>query len=154
MAVLTKRMTAADLPYVLAIERSSFTSPWSMQCFQNELSSAYSYPIVMCQTDEEPRILGYLCSWIVLEECHLLNLAVHPERRRTGIASQLLGFLFRICRRQRVREYFLEVRQSNSVAIALYEKHGFTKCGIRKGYYSDTHEDAIVMRRRDAFIMG
>jgi ribosomal-protein-alanine N-acetyltransferase len=141
-------MTAADLPGVLAIERTSFSSPWSIQCFQSELSSHYAYPIVVWQP-EEPRVLGYLCSWIVLGECHLLNLAVHPERRRRGLATHLLDFLFRICRRKSVHDYYLEVRRSNTVAISLYRKHGFTMCGVRRGYYTDTREDAIVMRRRD-----
>jgi len=93
-------------------------------------------------------ILGYLCSWIVTDECHILNLAVHPRYRRTGLASQLIEFLFRICQRKKIAQYSLEVRISNAAAISLYQKHGFMICGTRKGYYSDTGEDSLIMQRR------
>jgi len=148
MVYRTRRMTRSDLPAVLAIEQNSFPSPWSIQSFQNEISSAYAYPLVIWQV-HSPRILGYLCSWIVLDECHILNLAIRQGHRRKGFATHLIECLFRICRHKSVHRYYLEVRRSNVVAISLYEKHGFRRCGFRKGYYSDTGEDGLIMQRRD-----
>ena len=140
-------MREADLEAILAIETASFSSPWSRSAFDNEMRAIYAYPLVITQATP-PYVLGYLCFWMIMDECHILNLAVHPSFRRVGIASSLIGRLLEICQHKRVRECYLEVRVSNKLAISLYQKFGFLQCGIRKRYYSDTGENALVMRRR------
>jgi ribosomal-protein-alanine N-acetyltransferase len=91
------------------------------------------------------RVLGYICIWLVNGEVHILNLACHPDFRRHGIATSLLKYSLLFSIQKGVKKAFLEVRECNHEALSLYEKYGFEPIGIRKGYYSDTKEDAIVM---------
>jgi len=142
-----RRMRECDLDEVLFIEKSSFLSPWSRCAFENEMRAVYAYPMVMTQ-EFLPRIQGYLCFWILSDECHILNLAVHPSCRRKGVASRLIGNLLDVCSRKRILACHLEVRASNQVARSLYGKFGFQHEGVRKKYYSDTGEDALIMKRR------
>jgi len=147
MELQIRRMREADLDSILAIETASFTSPWSRSAFENEMRAIYAHPLVVTQA-VPPHILGYLCFWMVTDECHILNLAVHPSFRRAGIASSLIRRLLEVCEHKHIRGCFLEVRISNKLAISLYRKFGFVPCGIRKRYYPDTGEDAMVMKRR------
>jgi len=91
------------------------------------------------------QIVGYLCFWLVEGETHILNLAVHPERRRQGIASRLLRWGLDYCREKGAREITLEVRRSNYKAISLYRRFHFEPRGVRPRYYGDTGEDAVIM---------
>jgi [ribosomal protein S18]-alanine N-acetyltransferase len=141
-----RRMRESDLDEILFIEKSSFLSPWSRCAFENEMRAVYAFPMVMTQP-EPPVIRGYLCFWIVSDECHILNLAVHPVCRRRGIASRLITHLLESCERKRIGNCYLEVRISNRVAKSLYLKFGFREEGCRRQYYSDTGEDALIMRR-------
>jgi [ribosomal protein S18]-alanine N-acetyltransferase len=140
-------MRESDLDEILFIEKSSFLSPWSRCAFENEMRAVYAFPMVMTYQDP-PVIRGYLCFWIVSDECHILNLAVHPACRRRGIASRLITHLLEYCERKRIGNCYLEVRISNRVAKSLYLKFGFQEEGCRRQYYSDTGEDALIMRRR------
>ena len=140
-------MRESDLDEILLIEKSSFLSPWSRCAFENEMRAVYAFPMVIAQ-DVPPRIQGYLCFWILNDECHILNLAVHPSFRRKGVASRLIGKLLDVCRLKKIVTCFLEVRTSNQVARTLYRKFGFEHQGVRKKYYSDTGEDALIMKRR------
>ena len=98
----------------------------------------------------EGKTLGFMIYWMVLNEMHLLNLAVHPDYRRTGIATMLVTHLIDIAQKEKILDIFLEVRVSNKKAQLLYRKFGFKPIGIRQKYYTDNGEDAIVMcRRRD-----
>jgi len=142
-----RRMRESDLDEILRIEKTSFLSPWSRCAFENEMRAAYAYPMVMTQAPPPP-IQGYLCFWVLSDECHILNLAVHPDCRRRGVASRLIENLLDVCKAQRILACYLEVRASNEIARTLYGKFGFRRDGVRRKYYTDTGEDALVMKRR------
>ncbi|MEW6440929.1 MAG: ribosomal protein S18-alanine N-acetyltransferase [bacterium] len=146
MESVIRRMEESDLEEVLAIERVSFPSPWSQWAFRSEMQNPHSRPLVLTRA-AAPCLIGYLCSWIILDECHILNLAVHPSLRRRGAASRMIDHLLRYCLEIGTSRYYLEVRVSNQHAITLYQKFGFHVCGVRRGYYSDTGEDAYIMHR-------
>jgi [ribosomal protein S18]-alanine N-acetyltransferase len=135
-------MTPEDLDRVMEIENLSFRMPWSRAGFEAELTKAYGKPIVFI---EDGLITGYLVAWRVEEELHIANLAVHPGRRNRGIAERLL----RRCLEEDGDAAWagLEVRVSNAAALALYRKFGFCPTGMRRAYYSDNREDAVVMTK-------
>jgi ribosomal-protein-alanine N-acetyltransferase len=140
----------ADLPQVIAIERRAFPTPWSLAMFVLELSKPSG--ICLAATRGE-RIVGYtICSrydtvW------HVMNIAVDPDERRQGIASALLAELYVRVADPRAR-FTLEVRRSNQVAIELYERDGFRVSGMRRRYYQDNGEDALIMWRTPATLNG
>ena len=139
-------MSLSDLQGVLEIENLSFATPWSRELFIKEIHSEFSKNFVAHSSHLGLRsVLGYISLWFVGEEMHILNLACHPEYRRGGIAKGLLEHSLSLSFQGGVRNAFLDVRKSNHEALALYKKYGFTPIGIRKGYYSDTKEDAVVM---------
>jgi len=132
-----------DLSEVMAIERSSFPTPWSFAMFVMELSK----PSGICLAGTcEGLLIGYLVCSRYDTVWHLMNVAVDLRARRDGVASALLSALFERADRPDER-YTLEVRQSNSAAIALYERFGFRAAGHRRGYYADNREDALIMWR-------
>lgn len=142
-ALLIDRMRVADLDEVLAIERLSFSMPWSRGAFiyeieQNRVARCW----VMRDAD---RVLGYVCLWEVVDELHITNIAVDPRHRRRGIARTLLRGVLEDARHRQLRLVVLEVRPSNREALTLYESFGFRVVGRRRGYYYDTGEDALVM---------
>jgi ribosomal-protein-alanine N-acetyltransferase len=138
-----RRLTYADLPQVIAIERRAFPTPWSLAMFVLELSK----PSGICLAAlREGRLAGYLVCSRYDRVWHLMNVAVHDTLRRHGIASSLLVHLFEAADRPG-EQYTLEVRQSNSAAIALYEGFDFRAGGFRRGYYHDNKEDAVIMWR-------
>ncbi len=143
-----RRMTEEDIEEILAIEQASYRIPWSRRAFENEIRAPHACPLVLGQPDS-PLILGYLCSWRTMDECHILNVAIHPCFRRLGFASHLIDHLLQLSQEEGILRYFLEVRVSNEAAISLYKKYGFKVCGVRKKYYADTGEDALIMQRRD-----
>jgi len=130
----------ADLPAVLAIERRSFTTPWSLAMFVLELSK----PSGICLAATiDGRLGAYLICSRYADVWHLMNVAVDPERRRVGIATSLLRRMVDIAGPD--ARYTLEVRTSNRPAIAMYERLGFRAAGHRRGYYHDNGEDALIM---------
>jgi [ribosomal protein S18]-alanine N-acetyltransferase len=136
-------MRLSDLEAVMAIERASFSMPWSRGAFlyeieQNQVARCYVIR-------DEQRVLGYVCLWEVADELHITNIAVHPDSRRQGIGRMLLGNMLDDARQRLLRLVVLEVRPSNAEARALYESFGFKVVGRRRGYYYDTGEDALVM---------
>jgi ribosomal-protein-alanine N-acetyltransferase len=138
-----ERMRAADLDEVLAIERVSFSMPWSRGAFlyemeQNQVARCYVIR-------DDGRVVGYVCLWEVADELHITNIAVHPSARRRGLGRRLLGHMLDDARQRALRLVVLEVRPSNTEARALYESFGFRVVGRRRGYYYDTGEDALVM---------
>jgi [ribosomal protein S18]-alanine N-acetyltransferase len=144
-AVEIRRLIYADLPQVVAIERRAFTTPWSLAMFVLELSK----PSGICLAAEvENELVGYLICSRYDTVWHVMNIAVDPDRRRRGIASALIGALF-----ERVGDdpqVTLEVRKSNTGALALYERFGFRSAGVRPRYYADNGEDAVIMWRTTA----
>jgi len=138
------RMAESDLDGVLKIERISFPAPWSRALFERELHMPFAKACVAREIPPD-EIVGYLCFWVVGEEAHILNLAVHPDRQRQGIATHLLRYGVNHCRKKGTREITLEVRRSNYKAISLYRNFQFQPRGIRRRYYSDSREDAVIM---------
>ena len=136
-------MQSQDLDEVLAIERASFSMPWSRGAFLYELEENR---VARCYVVRDAtRVVGYICLWEVADEMHVTNIAVHPEARRRGIGRLLLTSILAEARRQGTRIVLLEVRPSNIEARGLYESFGFRVVGRRRGYYYDTGEDALVM---------
>jgi ribosomal-protein-alanine N-acetyltransferase len=133
----------ADLPQVIAIERRSFTTPWSLAMFVLELSKPSCFSLAA--TGPDGKLVGYLILARYDTVWHLMNIAVDPAWRRRGIAHALLAEM--IERGGREEPYTLEVRTSNTPAIALYERFGFLPAGTRPRYYRDTGEDALIMWR-------
>jgi ribosomal-protein-alanine N-acetyltransferase len=132
----------SDLPKVLAIERRSFPTPWSLSMFVLELSK----PSGICLTRIDGAAMqGYLICARYDQAWHLMNIAVEPALRRRGVARELIDAM--IERAGTDANYTLEVRVSNAGAIALYESYGFRSVGTRRRYYADTGEDALIMWR-------
>ncbi len=141
-SVAVRALGASDLPSVMAIERLSFTTPWSLAMFVLELSKRSG----ICLTAQrDGRICGYLVCARYADVWHLMNIAVHPEQRGHGVAQKLLSAM--ITRAGEQAAYTLEVRTSNTAAIKLYERFGFRSAGTRARYYRDTGEDALIMWR-------
>ena len=139
-----ERMRPSDLDQVVAIERLSFTMPWSRGAFLYEMEQNQ---VARCYVVREGgRVVGYICLWEVADEMHITNIAVHPDERRRGIGRAMLGQVLEEARQRGVRLVVLEVRPSNVEARALYESFGFRVVGRRRGYYYDTGEDALVMQ--------
>ncbi|MGI8414290.1 MAG: ribosomal protein S18-alanine N-acetyltransferase [Solirubrobacteraceae bacterium] len=135
----------SDLPQVIAIERRSFPTPWSLAMFVLELSK----PSGVCLAALAPdKVMGYLVCSRYDQVWHLMSIAVHPTARRRGLARGLLEEMLE--RAGPDQPYTLEVRASNAGAIALYETFGFRAAGTRPRYYHDTGEDAIIMWRAAA----
>ena len=135
-----RRLAYSDLPSVLAIERRSFQTPWSLAMFVLELSKPSGICLAAVRDDS---LIGYLVCSRYADVWHLMNIAVHPEVRREGIARTLLEQLFGEAGED--ARYTLEVRTSNHGAIAMYERFGFRRAGHRRRYYHDNGEDALIM---------
>ncbi len=149
-ALEIRRLTYADLPQVIAIERRAFPTPWSLAMFVLELSK----PSGICLAAmRDNRLAGYLICSRYDRVWHIMNVAIDPDHRRQGLATALLNRLL-----ERVGEddarFTLEVRRSNGGAIVLYERFGFKVAGLRRRYYQDNGEDAFVMWRTPATLEG
>jgi ribosomal-protein-alanine N-acetyltransferase len=147
-----RRMRQGDLPRVMEIERAAFAHPWSDDLLRRELSHDWSTVLLATETRSRPggsaeTILGFVIFWLVHDELHVLNVAVAPEERRRGVARALMLEAEERARAHGARIATLEVRRSNSGAIALYRSMGYREVGVRPGYYADEGEDAIVMDR-------
>lgn len=139
------RMQKEDIDRVLKIEQASFSQPYSRELFEEELFLDLAHPCVM-KTSET--LVGFMDYWIIKDEMHLITIAIDPSYRRLGLGSKFVDYLVNQAEKKQVKKIFLDVRKSNVAAIALYEKFDFLKIGIRKKYYSDNNEDAIVMERK------
>jgi ribosomal-protein-alanine N-acetyltransferase len=148
LPVNVERMTEADLDAVLSIEAASFASPWSRQTFLTELhDNQVAHPFVarVSEGDKRGAVVGYTCVWAVVDEIHIINFAVHPDHRRQHVGYQLLAGVMRWACEFGCRRGVLEVRTSNRGAQRLYAQFGFAPVAVRQGYYTDNHEDAIIM---------
>ncbi len=137
------RMTHADLAAVQAIERASFTTPWPPYAYRNEIETNRLAHYLVVRVGGE--VVGYGGIWLMVDEAHVTTFAVAPAWRRRRIGERLLVALLDLAIARGAREATLEVRLSNLAARRLYEKHGFRPVGIRPRYYSDDHEDALIM---------
>ena len=128
--------------FIMEVEGVSFPSPWSLQSFKKEIDNPVSYLYVLVS---EGDTIGYICYWEFAEESHLMNIAVHPGMRGQGYGLLLLGKMLENGASHSIKKAWLEVRPSNTSAMRLYEKAGFDRIAVRRGYYRDTKEDAIIM---------
>ncbi|WP_263621562.1 ribosomal protein S18-alanine N-acetyltransferase [Rossellomorea aquimaris] len=136
-------MTIDDLDAVLEIEHRSFAIPWSREAFYNEIEQNHLSTYVVAE--EGGCVAGYCGVWLVVDEAHITNVAVLPDYRGKGIGEALMKRIMEIAREVGANVMTLEVRVSNKAAQGLYRKLGFQGGGIRKRYYSDNQEDALVM---------
>jgi ribosomal-protein-alanine N-acetyltransferase len=135
-----------DLDAIAEIAQVSFTNPWTRAMFAQELGTqplSRSYVFRMA----DGNVVGFCTSWLILDELHINTIAVRPEFRGQGIGRQLLAYLLDAARGQGARRAVLEVRASNAAAIALYSAFGFRTESVRKGYYPNPPEDALVLAR-------
>jgi ribosomal-protein-alanine N-acetyltransferase len=143
--VRIRPLTVARLDEVLAIERVAFSDPWSREMFRSELMIGGGTYARLAERDGA--LVGYLCAVLVADEAHVGNLAVDPSERRQGVAQLLLDDLVEAARSRGARRVTLEVRESNENARKFYYKNDFIDIAIRKNYYRNPSEDAIVMLR-------
>lgn len=140
-------MRREHIEQILEIENASFLTPWTHGMFLNEFNSPLSYLFVATRSEERGDVvIGYIIFWMLMEEVHILNLAAHPAYRRLGIAQSLLHFSLDYVYKKGGIAYFLEVRRDNQAAIDLYQKVGFALWRVRRNYYADSGEDALIMR--------
>jgi ribosomal-protein-alanine N-acetyltransferase len=138
-------LTLADLAAIERIEQRAYPTPWSRSMFAGEIAKQSSICLGAVDRDEGERLVGYLIISRYADAWHVMNVAVDEAYRRRGIASKLLNRLFELTSSDDRRGYTLEVRVSNGDAIKLYERLGFVARGIRRGYYTDNREDALIM---------
>ena len=141
-----RRLELRDLNAIERIERASYPTPWSRSMFAGELAKPSSISLGAFEP-ETGELLGYLIISRYVDAWHVMNVAIAPDYRRRRIATSLLDQLFEVTAGEGRRGYTLEVRVSNEIAIKLYEQAGFKARGIRRGYYTDNHEDALIMWR-------
>lgn len=138
-----RSMRMEDIPEICAIEKEAFPTPWSKEAFRNELiHNFYAHYLVMQWKDE---IVGYGGMWTVMDEAHITNIAIRKDFRGKKLGNRLMKEMQDTARMLGAKKMMLEVRPSNTVAQHLYQKFGFRSKGIRKGYYTDNHEDALIM---------
>ena len=140
----TEPLSEKDLSEVLAIERASFPNPWPAEGFIRAEGADWQRAVVLRDRRRPAGVRGYICYWVLEREMEIQNLAVHPEDRRRGGASHLLGVAMADARRHGCLTAWLEVRPTNEPALALYREWGFEQAGRRRRYYEDG-EDALLM---------
>lgn len=141
--IIVRIMNERDIDDVLAIEEMSFSNPWSRKSFVLEITKNNLARYVVAEL--EGKVIGYGGMWLVIDEGHITNIAVHKDYRGLGAGNLLLESLINICKEIGIIKMTLEVRKSNYIAQSLYKKYGFKEFGVRPGYYSDNNEDAIIM---------
>ena len=145
MSIDLRPLTLADLAVIERIERRAYPTPWSRSMFAGEIAKQSSICLGAVDGDEDDRLVGYLIISRYADAWHIMNIAIEEDYRRRGIATQLLNRLFELTSTDDRRGYTLEVRVSNGHAIKLYESLGFIARGVRRGYYTDNREDALIM---------
>ena len=141
--IITK-MTESHVAQVALLEKLCFADPWSEKSIASELDNQWALWLVALERDE---VVGYIGSQTAVDETDVMNVAVHPDQRRKGIAEALIEMLTKQLQEQGSHALMLEVRASNAPAIALYEKIGFRQVGLRKNYYRNPKEDALILRK-------
>jgi ribosomal-protein-alanine N-acetyltransferase len=140
--IIFRKMDFKDINGVVKIESRSFSLPWSTAMFSEELNNPIAFYIVAVIEQE---IVGYAGMWLIIDEAHITNIAVDPKHRRRNIASTMVRLLIEKAREMNLKAMTLEVRTGNFEAIELYKRFGFKTEGLRKGYYREDGEDALIM---------
>ena len=143
--LIIREMQESDIPAIMEIERSSFTTPWAEISFLNEIYKKYGIAKVAVS---EGKLIGYICVNYVFHESHILNLAVHQDFRKRGVGTILMNEIMRDLKKKGCVFMYLEVRISNTGAQAFYERFGFKADSKRKKYYAHPDEDALLMTGR------
>lgn len=138
-----RKMTVEDLDDVIEVEIHSFATPWSREAFYNELTKNQFAHYLVAEVDE--KVVGYCGVWIIVDEAHITNIALLPDYRGMKLGESLMGRIIEIVRESGAIRITLEVRVSNEIAQNLYRKFGFEEGALRKQYYTDNMEDALVM---------
>lgn len=139
----TRNMTLSDLDRVMEIELKSFTVPWSRDAYLMELTQNHFAKYLVAEVGDE--VVGYAGVWVIIDEGHITNIAIDPSQRGKKLGEELMRRMMALAIAHGAERMTLEVRVSNLPAIRLYEKMGFVSHGIRKGYYTDNNEDAMIM---------
>jgi ribosomal-protein-alanine N-acetyltransferase len=142
-SIVFRFMREEDIDQVLEIEHASFTTPWSREAFYNELNMNKFAVYIVLEIDK--KVVGYCGVWVVIDEAHVTNIAILPEYRGRKLGEALMQNLFDVAKMMGAKSMTLEVRVTNYVAQSLYRKFGFQKGGLRKNYYTDNQEDALVL---------
>jgi ribosomal-protein-alanine N-acetyltransferase len=143
MNFMIRKMRLEDIEQVIAIDRVSFSLPWPERSFRFELTDN---PASRCWVAEmDGKLVGMIVVWLIVDEVHVATIATHPDFRRQGIAKRLLSHALRQLSNEGAQSSFLEVRASNLAAQEMYRKFGYGESGIRRRYYKDNDEDAILM---------
>jgi len=143
MNFMIRKMLQEDIEHVIAIDRVSFSLPWPERSFRFELTDN---PASRCWVAEmDGKLVGMIVVWLIVDEVHVATIATHPDFRRQGIAKRLLSHALRQLSNEGAQSSFLEVRASNLAAQEMYRKFGYGESGIRRRYYKDNDEDAILM---------
>lgn len=142
MEFVLKKMNSGHISQIAKLEKVCFSVPWSENCFYEELKNDLACYLV---AEKDGQVLGYGGLWRISGEGHITNIAVHPGFRRLGIGSCILDEFLKYAKKERLFLLTLEVRKTNISAKDLYKKFGFKTAGIRKGYYQDNGEDAVIM---------
>lgn len=146
MNISIREMIIEDLDEVLNIEKRTFPTPWSKSSFEMEIKENLLATYIVAEVDDQ--IAGYAGMWTIIDEGHITNIAVDEDYKGQSLGNFLLVALIKHCVSNNIFKITLEVRRSNSVAINLYKKYGFVEKGIRKNYYAEEKEDAIVMWKK------
>ena len=141
--IVVRPMRPADMDGVMAVEHDSFLTPWSRAAFEEELAQNRLARYIVAE--ENGIIVGYAGTWLVINEAHVTNVAVSGQRRREGIGRLLMTKLMELSRESGMESMTLEVRVSNTAARSLYQELGFVEAGLRRNYYSETKEDALIL---------
>ena len=140
---MIRKAAKSDIAAIIEIEKSLFSDPWDIQLFEDAIEKENKYFFVVV---EAGKLAGYIIFEKVLDEGHISNLAIAKEYQKRGIGSKLVSYVLDLARQKKLKEIFLEVRESNEAAKKLYSKFGFKEVGRRKGYYSKVNEDALIFR--------
>ncbi|HZK88026.1 MAG TPA: ribosomal protein S18-alanine N-acetyltransferase [Anaerovoracaceae bacterium] len=144
--IVIRKATEKDVGQIADLDKICFSAPWSEQAFDKELKENDLAFYILAEVKDTGQIVGYAGVWLIQGEGHITNVAVHPEFRRKHIGMEIVEVLMKESRKQAgTKTFTLEARKSNTVAIELYKKFGFVEVGIRKGYYQENKEDAVIM---------
>lgn len=138
-----------DIDAIVRVEDACFSTPWSIDAIKHEICEN-KLADFMIACDEENNIIGYIGIWTLLDECQINKIAVMPEKRKIGIGKTILNHVIELTRDMGVKSWYLEVRESNTAAQALYRSAGFSSVGTRKNYYINPVEDAVLMSLEEA----
>ncbi len=147
MDLVVRQAEERDIKSMAGMDILCFSAPWSEESFEKEIKENRLAFYIVAEIDS--KMVGYAGLWCIVDEGHITNVAVHPEFRRRGIGEALVSVLLEHTVRHGILRHTLEVRASNSPAISLYSKYGFQPAGLRKNYYEDNGEDAIIMWRQE-----